>query len=123
MRGQPENFKPEKKLLMKCCDKKEYVVHFKLLKFYLEMGMHVTRIHAVIKYKQATIFKEYIDENSRKRQAATNNFEKDLYKLLNNALFGKTMENVRDRKDFKLRNNEASMYKDSSKPHYYFAED
>src|SRR5438552_2845429 len=101
---------------MTCRDKKEYVVYFKVLKFYLEMGMHVTRIHAVMRYKQAPIFKKYIEGNSNKRQATTNNFEKDLYKLLNNALFGKTMENVRGRKDFKLRNSEESMLKDTRKP-------
>ena len=127
LRGQPENFKPEKKLLMTCRDKREYVVYFKLLKFYLEMGMHINRIHSVIRYKQAALFKDYIEENSVKRQAANNNFEKDLYKLLNNALFGKTMENVRGRKDYKLRNSEASMLKDTRKPFYlrshYFSQD
>jgi len=118
LRGQNDTFKTEKKLLMTCHNKEEYVVHFKLLKFYLQMGMRITRTHAVIKYKQATIFKRYIDENSRKRQLAQNDFEKDLYKLLNNALFGKTMENVRGRKDYKLRNSEESVLKDASKPHF-----
>ena len=82
------------------------------------MGLKITNIHSVIKYKQTTIFKKYIDENSLKRQAATDNFTKDLYKLLNNALFGKTMENVRNRKDFKLRNSEQQMLKDTRQPHY-----
>ena len=94
MRGQTESFKPEKKLLMTCYNKEEYGVPFKLLKFYLQMGMRITNIHAVVKYKQASIFKNYIDGNSSKRQAATSEFEKDLYKLLNNALFGKTIKNV-----------------------------
>jgi hypothetical protein len=118
MRGYANTFKPEKKLLMSCEDKKEYVVHFKLLKFYLEMGMKITKIHRVIKYRQTDIFCKYIDDNSIKRQAANNDFTKDLYKLLNNALFGKTMENVRGRKDYRLRNTEASVRKDSSKPQY-----
>ena len=118
MRGQAESFKPEKKLLMTCTNKEEYVVHFKLLKFYLQMGMRITKIHAVVKYKQENIFRNYIDENSRKRGLAKSEFVKDLYKLLNNALFGKTMENVKGRKNFKLRNTEESALKDSSKPHY-----
>jgi hypothetical protein len=119
MRGQPdEEFKMEKKLLMTCHDKIEYVVHFKLLKFYLRLGMRVTRIHAVVKFRQSNIFRAYIDENSNKRQAANNDFEKDLYKLLNNALFGKTMENVRNRKDYRLRNSLESALKDTSKPHF-----
>jgi hypothetical protein len=82
------------------------------------MGMHVTRIHAVVRYRQAPIFKNYINSNSAKRQAASSEFEKDLYKLLNNALFGKTMENVRGRKTFKLRNTKESALKDTSKPFY-----
>src|SRR5277367_2831912 len=118
MRGQSETFKSEKKLLMTCRDKKEYVVHFKLLKFYLRMGMRVTRTHAVVKFRQDNIFCDYIDENSRRRAAAKSEFEKDLYKLLNNALFGKTMENVRNRKDYKLRNTEEHVEMDASKPHY-----
>jgi len=112
---------------MTCRDKKEYVVHFKLLQFYLKMGMRISNIHSVVRYRQTTIFRQYIDDNSARRQAATDNFTKDLYKLLNNALFGKTMENVRGRKDFKLRNREAQVIADSSKPHYLrshrFAED
>ena len=91
------------------------------------MGMRITNIHAIVKYRQSTIFRQYIDHNSAKRQAATSDFEKDLYKLLNNAVFGKTMENVRGRKDYRLRNSEESMLKDTSKPHYLksheFAED
>ena len=80
--------------------------------------MKISKIHRVIEYRQANIFRDYIDNNSAKRQAATNDFTKDLYKLLNNALFGKTMENVRGRKDFKLRNTEESVRKDSSKPQF-----
>ena len=79
LRGTGETFKPEKKLLMTCKDKEEYVVHFKLLKFYLEMGMRITRIHSVIRYRQAAVFKQYIDENSAKRAAATDHFTKDMY--------------------------------------------
>src|SRR5438093_11932563 len=82
------------------------------------MGMIISKIHSVIRYRQQAIFKGYIFKNSLLRQAAKSDFEKDLYKLLNNALFGKTMENVRGRKDFKLRNTEESALKDTSKPHY-----
>ena len=111
-------FKTEKKLLMTVRDKSEYVVHFKLLQFYLKMGMVITKIHSVVKYKQATIFRNYIDVNSALRQVAKSNFIKDLYKLLNNALFGKTMENVRGRKNFKLVNNETSFLKLTSMPNF-----
>ena len=84
---------------MTCRDKSEYMVHFKLLKFYLEMGMKISRVHSVVKFTQTSLFKKYIDDNSARRQLATDEFTKDLYKLLNNALFGKTMENVRARKN------------------------
>ena len=80
--------------------------------------MRITAIHKVIRYIQAAIFKDYINDNSAKRQAATSEFEKDLHKLLNNALFGKTMENVRGRKKYNLRNSKESMLKDTGKPHY-----
>jgi hypothetical protein len=111
-------YRPEKKLLMTCRNKLEYVVHFKLLKFYLEMGMRITRVHAVIKFTQTALFKKYIDDNSARRQLAADDFTKDYYKLLNNALYGKTMENVRDRKKFTLRNSAAQMLLDTSKPQY-----
>src|SRR5438552_15382509 len=101
--------------------KKEYVIHFKVLKFYLTMGMRVTRIHAVVKYHQAMIFKTYIDGNSAKRQAAASEFEKDLYKLLNNELFGKTMENVRYRKKYNLRNTKDSIENNARKPYYLYS--
>src|SRR3981189_439945 len=103
---------------MSCRDKSEYVVHFKLLKFYLEMGMMITRIHEVIKFTQTRLFRKYIDDNSARRQTATDDFTKDLYKFLNNALYGKTMENIRSRKNFKLRTSEAQMLLDTSKPQY-----
>jgi len=120
-------YKKERKLLMSVSDKKDYVVHFKLLKFYLKMGLQLMQVHSVIKFKQAAIFRDYIDHNSALRQAATDDFSKDMYKLLNNSLFGKTMENVRGRKDYKLVNNEASLLKETSKPQFIslhrFAED
>jgi hypothetical protein len=70
-------FRTEKKLLMTCEDKKEYVVHFKLLQFYLKMGMVITKIHSVIRYRQSAIFRDYIDMNSSLRQAAQSEFTKD----------------------------------------------
>jgi hypothetical protein len=123
LRGEASDkmFKTEKKLLMTVTDKNEYVVHFKLLQFYLKMGMVITKIHSVVKYKQASIFRNYIDVNSALRQEAKCTFIKDLYKLLNNALFGKTMENVRGRKDFKLVNNEPSFLKLTSMPNFLCA--
>ena len=58
LRQKPDSFKGMKKLLMTCRDKKEYVVHFKLLKFYLKMGMQISRIHSVVKYRAVYDFQE-----------------------------------------------------------------
>ena len=103
---------------MTCRDKKEYVVHYKLLKFYLKMGLRITKIHSVVKFKQGPIFRDYIDGNNARRQQTSCEFKKDLYKLLNNALFGKTMENVRGRKDYALSNSADKFEAFASKPHF-----
>ena len=118
LRGQPSTFHTESKLLLTVRPKREYVVHSKLLKFYLEQGLILVRVHEAISFRQRELFRSYIDKNSDKRSAAKTAFEKDLYKLLNNALFGKTMENVRGRKKFKLANSEKKMVAQCSKPQY-----
>ena len=86
-------------------DKRKYVVHIRNLKYYLEKGMKLTCIHRCIKFKQCEWLKTWIDFNTEKRKLATNEFEKDLFKLMNNAVFGKTMEDVRSHQDFELVDN------------------
>ena len=73
------------------------MIHYRMFKFYLNQGMRVTKIHTIYRFKQSAWLAKYIDHNTQKRTKAKTNFEKDLYKLMNNAFFGKTMENVRDR--------------------------
>jgi len=114
-------YKSETKLLMTVRNKKEYVVHFKLLKFYLQQGMIISKIHSVIKFKQSYSFKDYNENNSKLRQMAHSEFEKDLYKLKNNSLFGKTMENVRGRKDYKLVNTAKQLLKQTTKAQFLYA--
>ena len=106
------------KLLLTQFDKPKYVVHAKLLQFYLKMGMRVDKIHRGLKFIQDFVFNQYISYNSTKRQQAVNNFEKDFYKLKNNALYGKTVENVRRRMSFRICNDAASHMKLASKPSY-----
>ena len=73
------------------------IIHLRNLQFYLSQGVVLTNVRQVIRFRQEAWIAPYIAENTRLRQAAVDKFEKDCYKLLNNALFGKTMENVRKR--------------------------
>ena len=90
-------YKPTPKLVCDVTNKQKYMMHYRMFKFYINMGMKVTNIHTIFRYKQSSWLAKYIDHNTQKRTKAKTNFEKDLYKLLNNAFFGKTMENVRER--------------------------
>ena len=91
------NYKPLSKLMCDVTNKSKYMIHYRMFKFYLNQGMKVTKIHTIYKFKQSPWLGKYIDHNTQKRTVAKTIFEKDLYKSMNNAFFGKTMENVRDR--------------------------
>ena len=93
----PENYVSHKKLICDWADKRNYLIHYRMLKFYIKHGMKIKQIHSVISFKQSKWLEKYIDFNTQKRNQAVNDFEKDFYKLLNNAFYGKTMENVRNR--------------------------
>ena len=98
------NYKPTSKLMCDVTNKPKYMMHYRMFKFYLNQGMKVTKIHTIYKFKQSPWLGKYIDHNTQKRTVAKPNFEKDLYKLMNNAFFGKTMENVRDRTNLEFIN-------------------
>ena len=115
---QNKKFKSCRKLLLTHLDKSHYVLHFSVLKFYLSMGMQLLTIHRAIKYKQKRWLKPYIDFNSSQRAKAQNNFEKDYYKLKNNSLFGKTMEDVRKRITYKLVSDETRLKKLIGSPYF-----
>ena len=89
----------EEKLVPNLQDKKKYVIHVKALKQALDHGLVLEIIHRVIQFRQSAWTKEYIDFNTRLRTVAKNDFEKDFYKLMNNLVFGKTMENIRKHRD------------------------
>ena len=106
-----------KKLICDWTDKKKYVIHYRMLKFYVRHGMIVEKVHEVISFKQSKWLEKYIDFNTQKRNRTKNDFEKDFYKLLNNAFYGKTMENVRNRSkiEFIKKDEEEKMVKWQSK--------
>ena len=90
------------KLILNVMDKQNYVLHIDILKFYLKQGLKIKKINRVIEFRHKQWLKPWIDFNTEKRKNATSDFEKDMYKLMNNAVYGKTMENVRNHIDFEL---------------------
>jgi hypothetical protein len=91
------HYTPTEKLIPNLFDKKEYVVHYHNLQHYIRQGMVLKKIHVAIGFKQSPWMKPYIEYNSSLRAKAKNDFEKDFFKLMNNSVFGKTMENLRKR--------------------------
>ena len=98
----PDTYIQSSKLICDWSDKKNYLVHYRMLKFYIRHGMVVDKIHNIISFRQSRWLEKYINFNTQKRNKAKNDFEKDFYKLLNNAFYGKTMENVRNRLKIKF---------------------
>ena len=90
------------KLVPSLRDKKNYVIHIQALNQALQHELRLDRIHRVIEFDQWPWLKSYIDFNTKLRTAATNDFEKDFFKLMNNSVFGKTMENIRKHRKIKL---------------------
>ena len=99
--------------------KKKYVVHIKSLKQVLNHGLKLKKIHRIIEFNQKAWLKPYIDINTELRKLARDYFEKDLFKLMNNAVFGKTMENIRKHRDIKLVTTDKKRNKLVSEPNYH----
>ena len=81
-----------KKLLQTLHDKTHYTIHYKLLKLYVKLGLIVTKLYRIVKFKQELWLELYITLNTNKRKAAKNKFEEALYKLLINSIYGKMCE-------------------------------
>ena len=107
-----------KKLIPNLRDKTKYVIHYKNLIQCLRAGMKLKKIHRGIKFVESEWMKSYIDKNTNLRAMAKNNFEKDFFKLMNNSVFGKTMENLRNRVDVRLVNTKEKLRKLVAKPNF-----
>ena len=108
-----------KKLVCNLRNKKKYVVHIRSLKQALNHGLKLKKVHRIIEFNQEAWLKTYIDMNTELRKIARNDFEKDLFKLMNNAVFGKTIENVRKHRDIKLVTIDKKRNKLVSEPNYH----
>jgi hypothetical protein len=106
------------KLVPNFYDKERYVCHIKNLKYYIEKGLVVKKIHRVLQFKQSDWLKKYIDFNTTERAKSKSDFEKDFFKLMNNAVFGKTMENMRNRVDIRLFSDKDKALRQIAKPQY-----
>jgi len=93
--GQDSTYLRTKKLIADLHPKKNYIAHSTTLKQYILMGVQITKVHKVLRFQQSAWMKSFIDFNTEKRKRATNDFEKDFWKLLNNSAFGKTIEQKR----------------------------
>ena len=106
------------KLVPNLGNKSKYVVHYKNLQLYLSLGMKLTKVQRILKLKESGWLRKYTDFNTDKRKSAANSFEKKYFKLMNNSVFGKTMENLRKAMSVKLVNNAKGYVRSVSKPSF-----
>ena len=117
----PERKKAEKveKLIWSIEDKEKYVIHIRASKQALNHGLKLKEVYRIIQFKQKAWLKPYIDMNTELRKKAQNEFEKNFFKLMNNSVFGKTMENVRNYRDIKLVTTDKRRKRLVSEPNYH----
>ena len=106
------------KLISTLSDKENYVVYENTLHLYLRLGLKIKKVHKVLEFSEKPFLKPYIEFNTEKRKNAKNAFEKDFFKLMNNSVYGKTMENVRKQCNIKLETDHDHLLKLASKAEY-----
>ena len=106
------------KLICHFKTRKNYVIHYRTLRQCLELGMKITAVHRGISFYQSPWMEPYIRKNTELRKTATNSFEKDFFKLMNNSVFGKTIENIRKRQNIHLVDDRKKALKLSSRPNF-----
>ncbi|XP_066903545.1 uncharacterized protein [Halyomorpha halys] len=99
-------------------NRNRYVLHYRNLIQAIKHGLKLEKIHRALKFNQSPWLSSYIEYNTELRKGASNDFEKDFYKLLNNAVFGKTMENIRNRQDIQLVTDSKKLMKLIAKPNF-----
>jgi hypothetical protein len=104
------------KLVPNLRDKKHYTLHYRNLKLYLSLGMKLQKIHRVLSFKQSAWLKSYVEFNTEKRKESKDDFEKDIFKLYVNSVYGKTMENLRNHSDVRLTTKQSQLKKYIASP-------
>ena len=107
------------KLICSFYDKNKYIAHMKLLKQALNRGLILKKVHRVIQFNQEVWMAKYINKNIDLRKEANNNFERDFFKIMCNAVFGKTMQNVCKQRDIKLVTTDKRRNQLVSEPNYH----
>ena len=107
-----------KKLIPNLGDKVKYIVHYKNLQYYLSLGVKLVKTHKILSFRQSDWLRKYVDFNTEKKQESSDEFNKNLYKLLNNCFYGKSIENIRKRINVKLINDKRSYQKCVNKPSF-----
>jgi hypothetical protein len=110
--------KKTEKLIPNLNNREKYVLHHTNLKQYLNLGLKLAKIHRGVKFTESDWMKKYIQLNTDLRTKGTTDFEKDFFKLMNNSVFGKTMENVRNRVDIRIVNDEKKWNKLAKKHNF-----
>ena len=100
-------------------NQENYVIHIRALKQALNNGLILKKVHRITQFNQEAWLKPYIDMNTELRKEAKNDFEKDFFKLMNNSVFGKTMENVRNHRDIKIVTTNKQRNRLASEPNYH----